>query len=84
MWSSRPVITPTGQSTTERTWAEELGIHYAPTLVLLNATGQEIIRADAHLKRFHIQGLMHYVASDAYQHEPNFQRYLNKSILQFL
>ena len=77
MWSSRPVITPTGKSTTVRTWAKELGIHYAPTLVLLDGTGQEIIRADAHLKRFHIQGLMHYVASDAYQHEPNFQRYLD-------
>lgn len=77
MWSDTPVITPQGKKTTARQWAKALDVKYAPSIVLFNAQGKEIIRAEAYFKIFHTQGIFTYVLSGAYKTEPNFQRYLS-------
>lgn len=77
MWADTPIVTPTGQATTARAYADALGIDYAPSLVLFDASGREVIRTSAYFKRFHTQGILDYVASGAYRNEPSFQRYLN-------
>lgn len=77
MWSNTPVITPSGETLTARTWAHRLGIQYAPTIVLFNDAGEEIIRSEAFFKTFHTSGLFEYVRTAAYRREPSFQRWLS-------
>lgn len=77
MWSDTPVTTPAGRAITARVWARELGIHYAPSIVLFAADGSEVIRSEAFFKSFHTQSLFDYVASGDYRSEPSFQRYLS-------
>ena len=50
---------------------------YAPTIVIFNAQGDEVIRSEAFFKIFHTTGLFTYVSSGSYTKEPNFQRYLS-------
>lgn len=77
MWSDTPLTTPDGQASTARSWAKQLDVKYAPTIVLFNAQGKEIIRTEAFFKTFHTQGVFAYVLSGAYQQQPSFQRYLS-------
>ena len=77
MWDKTPLITPDGKSSTARDWAKQLDIKYAPTIVLFNEEGKEIIRSEAFLKLFHTQTLFDYVQSGGYKKQPSFQRYLS-------
>jgi thioredoxin-related protein len=77
MWSHTPVVTPQGKHLTAREWAKALDIKYAPTVVLFDAQGKEIIRSEAFFKVFHTQGIFAYVAEGAYKTEPSFQRFLS-------
>jgi len=76
MWSKTPITTPDGKKTTARQWAQELDIKYAPSIVVFNEKGKEIIRSEAFFKVFHTQGIFNYVLSNGYKKEPSFQRYL--------
>ena len=78
MWSDTPVITPEGQKMTARDWAKKLDIKYAPSIVVFNSDGEEIIRSEAFFKTFHTEGIFEYVASEDYKKEPSFQRYLSE------
>ncbi len=78
MWSNTKIITPSGKKTTAREWAKTLDIKYAPSIVVFNEKGKEIIRAEAFFKVFHIQGIFNYVLSNGYKKEPSFQRYLSE------
>lgn len=77
MWSGDTVITPDGRKTTVRDWAAELNVKYAPTVILFDADGNEIIRSEAFFKTFHTAGIFDYALSGAYGQEPSFQRWLN-------
>lgn len=77
MWSDEPVLTPDGKKLTARDWAGELGIQYAPTIVLFDSQGKEIIRSEAFFKSFHTQSLFDYILSGGYKKEPNFQRWIS-------
>ncbi|HHJ17402.1 MAG TPA: thioredoxin [Gammaproteobacteria bacterium] len=76
MWSETPVQTPAGAQSTAAKWSKQLGVQYAPTLIMFDAGGQEVFRTDAYLKAFHIQSAMDYVLSGAYREQPSFQRYI--------
>lgn len=78
MWSDTPVVTPDGTQTTARQWARELDVKYAPTIVLFDKDGNEVIRSEAFFKTFHTEGIFDYVISGAYLTEPSFQRWLNE------
>jgi thioredoxin-related protein len=84
MWSDTPVTTPDGETTTARRWARDLGIQYAPTIVLFNEKGEEVIRSEAALRVFHVQGLFAYVLSGSYQSQPELQRYLSARAEHFI
>ncbi len=77
MWSDTPVIRPDGIRTTARQLAKQLDVKYAPTIVIFNEKGEEVIRSEAFFKVFHTRGLLQYVVSGSYQKQPNFQRYLS-------
>jgi thioredoxin-related protein len=67
---------PDGRERTAETWARELGIVYAPSIVFFDATGREVFRTAAYLRPFHVASSFAYVAEQAYRSEPSFQRYL--------
>ncbi len=74
--ANEKIITPNGRKTTAAKWYENLRLTYLPAIVFFDKQGQEIIRKDAFFKAYHLQGIMSYVSSGAYQTQPNFQRYL--------
>ena len=76
MWSKTPVVTPQGEKTTAREWANKLDIKFAPSIVVFNEKGEEVIRTEGSFKVFHTQGILDYVLSGKYLEEPSFQRYL--------
>ena len=76
MWSDTPVTTPVGRKTTAKSWAKKLDVKYAPTMIVFNGEGKEIIRSEAFFKIFHTQGILTYVSSESYKEQPSFQRYL--------
>lgn len=77
MWSDTPVVRPDGVATTARQWAADLGLSYAPSIVLFDRAGDEVMRIDAFLKTFHTQSVFDYVLSEGYREQPNFQRYIS-------
>ena len=76
-WSDTPVVTPAGRRTTARQWADELNIAYVPNVVVFDA-GKEVIRIEAFMKGFHVQSVLDYVASGAYRHQPELQRFIRE------
>ena len=78
MWSSAPVTTPSGQITTARDLARNMNIIYAPSLVLFDSNGSELIRVESQLRSFHTEAVLEYIADGIYQREPNFQRYIEE------
>jgi thioredoxin-related protein len=76
MRSASRLQTPDGRDLTARKWAEELNIQYAPSWVFFDAGGKEIFRSEAYLKTFHLHAVLDYVATGAWRHQPNFQRFV--------
>ena len=77
MWGRKTFKTPDGKETTGRDWSKALGVNYAPTLILYAPDGTEVIRTETFFKTFHVQSVMDYVQSGAWQEEPSLQRYLS-------
>lgn len=78
MWSSTPVTTPSGETKAARDYARDMKIMYAPSLVLFDSDGSEIIRVESQLRSFHTEAVLEYIAEGIYQREPNFQRYIEE------
>jgi thioredoxin-related protein len=76
MWSKTSVQTPDGTDASAAAWSKQLGIQYAPTMVIFDTLGREVFRTEAYLKAFHIQSAMDYALSGAYRKQPNFQRFI--------
>jgi thioredoxin-related protein len=76
MWSTATVTLRDGRQTTMRQLADELEVSYAPSLVMFDAQGNEVIRSDAYLRSFHTQSVIDYVVSGGHRTEPSFQRYI--------
>ncbi|VAW95143.1 thioredoxin SoxW [hydrothermal vent metagenome] len=76
MWSNKKLTIPDGSRTTAKLWAKSLDVKYAPTVIIFNAKGKEIIRSEAFFKVFHTQGMFAYVLEGGYKKQPSFQRYL--------
>ena len=70
------LVGPDGRKTTPAALARALDVGFVPTLVLFDARGQEVFRAEAYLRAFHLAGALDYVSSGAYAREPSFQRFL--------
>jgi thioredoxin-related protein len=78
MWSRTPVTTPSGTVKAARDYARDINVLYAPSLILFDADGTEIIRVESQLRSFHTEAVLEYIAQDIYQREPNFQRYIEE------
>jgi thioredoxin-related protein len=77
MWSRDLITTPEGKRMPVRDWVRQLGVNYAPGIVLFNAAGKEVIRWESSFRVFHTLGMFDYLVSGAYLKEPSFQRFLS-------
>jgi thioredoxin-related protein len=75
MWSDTPVITPDGQRTTARKWADQLGLFYSPTLLFFDEHGKEIVRVDSVVQFYRLRNVLDYVLSGGYREYPTFQQW---------
>ncbi len=75
-YSEGDLIGPDGQATTPRDWARDLDVKYSPAFVYFDSDGEEVFRADAYFRAFHVQSVMEYVHSGAYREQPNLQRFI--------
>ncbi len=74
MNSDTPVITPSGEKTTARQWAEDLNLFYAPSMIFFDESGNEIIRVDSVVRFFRLRNVLNYVLTGAYKTK-NFQQW---------
>lgn len=74
-WEDVPVVTPSGERTTARKWAEALGLFYTPTLIIFDPHGREIIRVDSVVQFYRLRNVLDYVLSGGYREYPTFQRW---------
>lgn len=79
MWADTPVVTPTGKQVTSKTWADELNLSYAPTLIFYDTRGKEIIRVDSVVGFYRLHGVLRYVISGGYLKYPNYQQWRSQS-----
>jgi thioredoxin-related protein len=73
MWSDTPVMTPSGEHTTARDWAEELGLFYAPSLLFFDEQGEEIIRVASVVGFYRLSSVLDYINTGAYKDGTDFQ-----------
>ncbi|MGB0205919.1 MAG: thioredoxin fold domain-containing protein [Neptuniibacter sp.] len=76
-YSEKIDIGAAGQKTAAA-YAEELGLTYFPSIVLLDTEGAEQLRIDGYVQSFHFNTALEYVSEKAYQRVPEFQRYINE------
>jgi len=72
MWSDTPVVTPQGEATTARQWAEDLGIFYTPSILFFDEYGREIVRLESVTQFFRLRNVLNYVMSKGYLTERNY------------
>ncbi len=81
-WSDTPVMTPAGEKTSARDWAEKLGIHYSPTTVFFNEQGIEILRVDSVVKLYRMRSILGYILTKGYLKYDSFQQWRRYSGVQ--
>ena len=74
--SDESLQTPDGRTRSARQWADDLGVQYAPSMIFFDRDGKEVFRTEAWLKTFHLHAVLDYVATGAYRHQSNFQRFV--------
>lgn len=72
-WADDVVITPDGEKTTAKEWADKLNIFYTPTIVFFDENGKEIIRVDSVVRFFRLRNVLNYIQNKGYLSEPNYQ-----------
>ena len=74
--SPTTLVAPDGRRIEASRWARDLKVDLHPTVVFFDARGTEVFRFDGYLRPFHVESAFDYVASGAYAHEPQFQRFV--------
>ena len=73
MWADTLLITPQGRKTTAKDWARSLDIFYAPSIVLFDPDGKEIIRVDSVTHFYRLWGVLDYVNRQGYRTTKDYQ-----------
>ena len=73
IYADTPVITPDGERSTARRWAEKLGLFYTPSIIFFDRRGKEIIRVDSVVQFYRLRNLLLYVAGEGYRYQPSYQ-----------
>ena len=76
MWGRELVRLSDGTELSGREFAKQLGIDYAPTMVIYSSDHEEVIRSESWLRRFHTRTMFEYTLTDAWKEQPSFQRFI--------
>jgi thioredoxin-related protein len=82
MWADTPVITPQGEKTTARAWADKLELFFTPTIVFFDEQGQEVFRVESVVQEYRLGKVLKYVLSKGYLKYPHFQRWYTDKVLR--
>jgi thioredoxin-related protein len=74
--AATPLTAPDGTRTDARSWARQLALPYAPSLVFFDGARGEVFRVEGYTRPFHLAAALDYVASRAYREQPSFQRFI--------
>ncbi len=74
--SETRVITPDGQKTTARDWANQLNLTFAPALLFFDEHGQEVFRVESVIRLYRLNNVLRYVSGEEYNNFPTFQAWL--------
>ena len=72
-FSDTPVVTPSGEKTTAKKWANKLGIYYSPTILFYDQKGKELLRVDSVIRFYRLNGVLEYILTKAYLKHETFQ-----------
>lgn len=72
-FADTPVITPTGEKTTAKQWADKLGIYYSPTILFYDENGKELLKIDSVIRFYRLNGVLEYILTKAYLEHETFQ-----------
>ncbi len=79
IWADTPVLTPDGERTTSRAWAQKLGLFYTPSLLFFDEQGKEIMRVDSVVGFYRLRKVLDYISSGAYKRGVTFQHYRRRA-----
>jgi len=71
--SNQAIVTPSGEKTSAKEWAEQLNINYSPTIIFFDENGKEIIRVESVVWFYRLRNILQYVISGAYKKYPTIQ-----------
>ncbi|MEJ1336589.1 MAG: thioredoxin fold domain-containing protein [Candidatus Sedimenticola sp. (ex Thyasira tokunagai)] len=75
-----PVLTPVGQRTTAKAWAQKLGLFYTPSIIFFDESGGEIMRLDSVVQFFRLHQVLSYIAGGDYKTEPSYLKWRAKQV----
>jgi thioredoxin-related protein len=73
------VVTPAGERTTSRAWADQLGLYYAPTLVFFDEGGKEILRVDSVVRFYRLNRVLDYIQDGGFRRGLRYQDWQRKA-----
>ncbi len=76
MWGRDLVRQSNGTELSGRDFAKQLGIDYAPTMVIFSSDHEEVIRSESWLRRFHTKTMFEYTLTGEWKKQPSFQRFI--------
>lgn len=78
MMSDTPLVTPAGKQTTASDWAKSLGLKFAPTLLLFDDVGEEVLRNDEELSLFLLQSMLAYGLEQATRRTMSLEQFMKQ------
>ena len=76
------LVTPGGEKTTPRAWADELDLAYYPAFVFFDESGNEVFRIDTYTRNVRLENSMSLVLSKGYKHELQLQRWSREQFVR--
>ncbi|RDH86854.1 MAG: thioredoxin [endosymbiont of Escarpia spicata] len=73
IYAESPVITPGGQQTTAKAWAQDLGLFYTPSLIFFDEEGKEVMRVDSVVRFYRLRNVINYITGRGYLSQPSYQ-----------
>jgi len=71
--SNNPIITPSGEKTTNKAWAESLNFSFAPAIIFFDDNGHQIFRIESVVRFNRLKNVLQYVLEGGYKSYPTFQ-----------
>ena len=76
--SNNPVITLSGEKTSNKAWAQSLKLSFAPAIIFFDENGHQIFRIESVVRFNRLKNVLQYVLEGGYKSYPTFQLWREK------